>query len=42
MDEKEISKTWKAFLKDLRESTKAEIEKDKLAQKNECESCKIQ
>ena len=40
MDEK--AKTWKAFLKDLRESTKAEIEKDKQAQQDECESCKIQ
>lgn len=40
MDEK--AKTWKAFLKDLRESTKAEIEQDKLAQECECESCKIQ
>lgn len=41
MEEKEIEKTWRAFLKDLRESNEAEIEKNKQAQHGECEECKV-
>jgi len=41
MEEKEIKKTWRAFLKDLRKSNEAEIEKNKQAQQGKCVACKI-